>query len=83
MKVSTYRYGAYYLTGVTNGSDLYIVKFDDSGNKQWEHFITRKDDYRVSPEALYVTANHDIYLFGAKNNDQTKPSYMFMMRLKG
>ena len=72
----------YYLTGVTNGSDLYVAQFDESGNTNWEHFIPRKDDYRVFPEALYVTTNNDIYLFGAKNNDQTKPSYMFMMRLK-
>ncbi|MDZ4793236.1 MAG: hypothetical protein SGI83_03070 [Bacteroidota bacterium] len=74
---------SYFATGVTRGSTIYIVKLNGSGNKDWENFITPQNSYNlVTPRILYVTINRDIYLIGMKNNDQSNPGNLFMMKLK-
>lgn len=75
--------GSYYLAGTISGPNTYLVKLDESGNKTWEYFIAPQNGYNlVTPQTIYVTDNHDIYLFGIKNNDQSNPGNLFMMKLK-
>lgn len=73
--------GSYYGAGVTNGSYMYIFRYDSIGTRYWV-YLKDVQNGPITPYALFVTANKEYYVFGTKFNGGSNPYSTVMMKLK-